>query len=137
MSKKQSLGSVVSTGMANIGSVAPSGAVGIDMTTDQQSGNARPSAFLVTAVVTTAPSDLILWGAAEAGPLTDGSDDVWGLFTDKRRAVIAGKIGSALAVGTHHILVEDVGIFRSLFFTKSAGNIDVTVRPVFYAERGN
>lgn len=123
--------------MIGIGSVAPTGNVGIGLS-NPQLGTARPSAYIITAVVTVAPSDLIMWGCVVEGVSGDRSDDIWGMFSDKRGNNKQGKIGTALAIGTHHILVEDAGIFAAVFFTKSAGTVDISgIRPVFYANRGS
>lgn len=135
-SKKQALGTVQS--MAGIGTAAPSGGVGIDLTLFDETGQMRPSKWLITAVVTSAPSDLFLWGLVmHVGGVDTPNDDQWGLHSGKYGQQAQGKIGTALAVGTHHIVVEDVGAYTHLFFTKSAGTVDVYLRPYIESDRGN
>lgn len=121
--------------LPNIGTVAPTGAVGIHLTA--LPGAMKPSSFLVTAVVTSAPSDLFIWGCAPDGDPGDETDDRWGVINDKFGRVVAGKLGTALAVGTHHFIVDDIGIFHRLSFTKSAGAVDVYVAPIYFSRRGN
>lgn len=135
-SKKQVLGTVQS--MTGIGTAAPSGGVGVDLTLFTEAGNMRPSKWLVTAVVTAAPSDLILYGCVmHLNDVDTPADDQWGLHNGKYGQWSNGKIGSALAVGTHHIVVEDLGVYTRLFFVKSAGTVDVYVRPFLESDRSN
>lgn len=133
---KQILGTVQS--MLAIGTAAPTGGAGIDLTLFTEGGNMRPSKWLVTAVVTSAPSDLLLYGLVmHLGDVDTPADDQWGLHTHGHFAVSQGKIGTALAVGTHHIVIEDVGIYTHLFFARSAGAVDIYVRPYIESDRGN
>ena len=98
----------------------------------------RPSRYLVTVVVTVAPSDLFMWGCVmHLGAVNTPADDQWGLHNGRYGVQANGKIGTALAVGTHHIVVTDVGIYTHLFFTKSAGTVDVYVRPIYESTRGS
>ena len=133
---KQALGTVQS--MLGIGSAAPSGGVGVDLTSFIEAGNMRPSKWLITAVVTVAPSDLFLWGCVmHLQDVDTPADDQWGLHSTATGLQGQGKIGTALAVGTHHIVVDDVGVYTRLFLTKSAGTVDVYVRPYLETGRGN
>lgn len=133
MSKTQQL--IDRLSMLAISTVAPVGDVGIDL--KSLPGGLKPSTYLITAVVTVAPSNLICWGLVADGVSGDETDDQWGLFNDKRGSVVNGVIGTALAVGTHHIVVEDLGGFHKLFFTRSAGAVSVYVRPFQFGARGS
>lgn len=134
-SKTQQLGDVQAS--AAIGTAAPSGDVGIELSQGWP-GGARPTSYLVTAVVTGGASDLFMWGCVRhLGAGDTPADDQWGLHNNRYGTQASGKIGTALAAGTHHIVVEDVGIYTRLFFTKSANNIDIYVRPIQYSGRGN
>lgn len=135
MGNNQILGPVDS--MLNIGTGAPSGAAGIDLTATHQGGS-RPEKYLVTAVVTGGATDLIMWGLVMfTGDIDTPADDQWGLHNNVYGTQVGGKIGSALPAGTHHFVVKDVGAYTHLFFTKSANSIDVYIRPILYAGRGN
>lgn len=136
MSKgKQSLGTVQSS--LNIPATAPSGDVGIELSAGFEGTN-RPTKYLVTAVVTAAPSDLFMWGCVmHLSGVDTPADDQWGLHNNVYGTQANGKIGTALAVGTHHFVVEDVGLYARLMFQKSAGNIDIYVRPILHVDRGN
>lgn len=112
----------------NIPSIAPVGDVGVDL--KELPDTARPTTYLITAVVTAAPSDLTIWGLQALGASGDVASDAWGMFNDKRGRVLSGKLGTALVVGTHHFIVEDLGVFHKLYFQKSAGAIDVTVQAI-------
>lgn len=97
---------------------------------DGHRGGMRPTSYLVTAVIAV-QGDLLMWGRV---------DGVWGLHSGRYGAGIGqGKIGVALAVGTHHIVVEDVGLYDELFFTTSVadGATSVDVRPILYSNYGS
>jgi hypothetical protein len=132
----QILGRVLSA--LNIGNVAPiPGDVGIELSLGYE-GNARPSEYLVTAVVTGAPSDLIMYGCVmHGGGVDTPADDLWGLHNNVYGTQLNGKLGTALVVGTHHFVVKDVGVYTRLFFVKSAGNVDIHIRPILYTGRGS
>lgn len=123
----------------NIASTAPSGADagGIDLTTALTYYNMRPERWLVTATVTTAPSDLTLWGLLAVGNPDDASDDLWGLHNDLYLVIKGGKLGTALAVGTHHFIVKDIGVYARLYFQKSAGTVDVRLTPLLTSKRSS
>ena len=132
---KQVLGPVQS--MATIGTSAPTGDVGIELSAGHE-GNMRPSKYLVTAVVTVATTDLFMYGCVmHLGAVDTPNDDQWGLHNNVYGTQINGKIGAGLVVGTHHFVVEDVGVYTRLFFTRSAGAVDVYVRPIYESSRGN
>lgn len=97
---------------------------------DGHRGGMRPSSYLITAVVETGVADLIMYGRV---------DGVWGLHSGRYSVLGAqGVIGDNLAVGTHHIVVEDVGLYDELFFVKSANNItSVKVRPILFGNHGS
>lgn len=122
---------------SDIPNTSPSGAVGIDLSLQLPEYMMRPDKWLVTAVVTVAPSDLILWGALAAGVALSAADDVWGLHNDKYGAIKAGKLSSALAVGTHHFIVTDIGVYSRLYFQKSAGTVSVTITPLSKSGRSS
>jgi hypothetical protein len=133
---KQTLGPVLS--MLNIGNTAPvPGDIGVELV-DNHEGAMRPSEYLITAIVTGAPSDLVMYGVVmHLSDVDTPADDQWGLHNNVYGTQVGGKIGSALPVGTHHFVVKDVGIYTRLFFVKSAGAIDVYVRPILYSGRGS
>lgn len=133
MSKIQEPGELLS--VTDITAIAPvnADAKSIDLTV--LPGNMKPSAYLITAVVTVAVSDLSVWGCSAQGVVNDETDDKWGLFND--RYGNGPKLGTGLAVGTHHFVREDLGLFQRIYFQKSAGTIDVYVRPIYYGGRGN
>lgn len=108
----------------------PTGNVGIVMRTAFPEGTMRPVKYLVTAVVTGAPTDLFVWGALAAGIIDDATDDVWGRFNDRRGTIVGGKLGSALAIGTHHFVVDDLGVFASIYFQRTAGAVTVVLSPI-------
>lgn len=138
MGMKQQLGAVLT--MASIGTDAPSGddAESIDLTGNHDGGY-RPDQYLVTAVVTSAPSDLFVWGLVMhgSGAIDTPSDDLWGLHNNRYGTQVNGKIGTALAVGTHHFVLKDIGIYTRLYFQRSAGAVAIHVRPIYFAARGN
>lgn len=132
---KQSLGPVQS--MIGIGTAAPVAGVGMTLE-DTHEGAMRPSKYLLTAIVTVAPSDLFLWGCVmHLNSVDTPADDQWGLHHNVYGTQASGKIGTALAIGTHHIVLKDVGIYTRLFATKSAGTVDVYLRPILYSTRGS
>jgi len=116
---------------------APSGNVGILLSSGFNYQAMRPKKWLVTAVVTSAPTDLFIWGAAAAGVIADSSDDRWGLVNDKYGRIVAGKLGTALAVGTHHFVVEDIGVYTRLYFQRTAGAADVFITPINDSKQGS
>jgi len=122
---------------SDIPNTSPSGAVGIDLSLQLPEYMMRPDKWLVTAVVTVAPSDLTLWGALAAGAALSAADDVWGLHNDKYGVIKAGKLGSSLAVGTHHFIVTDIGVYSRLHFQKSAGTVSVTITPISRSARSS
>lgn len=120
----------------NIAATAPSGAAGILLNNTTQ-GMVRPAKWLVTAIVTVAPSDLFVWGSAPYAVEASAADDEWGLVNDRFGSHPGGKLGTALAIGTHHFVCEDLGLFTQIAFQKSAGTVDVHVRPIYAAGLGN
>lgn len=129
-SKKQQLENGSAQEQVTLGTIAPVGdAAGrIDLGSGHR-GGMRPSSYLITAVVEVGASDLIMYGRV---------DSVWGLHTGRYGLPSQGKIGTALAVGTHHIVVEDVGLYDELFFAKSANTISsVKVTPVAFSNYGS
>lgn len=122
-----------------IASTAPSGADAnaIDLTVALPQYNMRPERWILTAVVTVAPSDLTIWGLLAAGNQDDATDDLWGLHNDKFLAIKDGKIGTALAVGIHHFIVMDLGVYARLYFQKSAGTVDIRLTPVIKTGRSS
>lgn len=93
-------------------------------------GGMRPASYLITVIVTIS-ADLEMWGRV---------DEEWGLHSGRYGTAIGqGKIGVALSVGTHHIVVEDVGIYDELFFTTSvaAAATSVKVRPIVFSNYGS
>lgn len=116
---------------------APSGDVGLEMATGMR-GALRPSLYAITVVVTVAPADVLMYGCImHLGAVDTPADDQWGLVNDRYKTVVNGVLGTALAIGTHHFVVEDLGIFGRLYFTKSAGTVNVFVRPLIHGGRGN
>lgn len=99
-------------------------------------GMMRPGRYLVTAVVTGGASDLYIYGRVAVGD-SDQSDDRWGLHNDARGRILNGKLGTALATGTHHFIVEDIGLYGAVFFTKSANSVDVYVHPISSSHYGS
>lgn len=95
-----------------------------------QFGGAKPNTYMITCIVTVAPSDVNLWVEQAHGDPTTEADNIWSLFNDKYGTVKLGKLGTALAIGNHTFVVEDLGVYRRLYFTKSAGTVDVHVRPI-------
>lgn len=121
----------------DIPNTSPSGAVGIDLSVQLPEYMMRPDKWLVTAVVTVAPSDLTLWGALAAGAALSAADDVWGLHNDKYLVIKNGKIATALPVGSHHFIVCDIGVYARLYFQKSAGTVSVTITPLSKSGRSS
>lgn len=122
-----------------IASTAPSGADvnSIDLTVVLPQYNMRPMTWIVTAVVTVAPSDLTIWGLLAVGDQDDVTADLWGLHNDKYLAIKNGKIATALAVGVHHFIVTDLGVYARLYFQKSAGTVDIRLTPVLKSGRSS
>ncbi len=123
--------------LTDVPSTAPSGAVGADLSLQFPEYMMRPDRWLVTATVTVAPSDLTLWGAFAAGVQDSAADDIWGLHNDKYLVIKAGKLATALAVGSHHFIVTDIGIYARLYFQKSAGTVSVTITPISKSARSS
>lgn len=125
--------------VTGITTAAPSGAdaKSIDLSIAYTYDVMRPDKWLVTAVVSSAPSDLFLWGLLAAGVMDDATDDLWGLHNDKYGVIKLGKLGTALAVGTHHFVVEDLGLYARLYFQRSAGAVNVTITPILKSLRGS
>jgi hypothetical protein len=120
-----------------IPTAAPTGNVGIDLSIAYPQNIMRESKWLVTAVVTGAPSDLFVWGAGMVGNLDDSTDDRWGFHNDKYGRVLNGKLGSALAIGTHHFVVTDIAIYTRLYFQRSAGAVDVFISPIIESKKSS
>jgi len=118
-----------------IPSIAPVGAVGLDMTLFLEAS--RPRWWLITVEVTTAPSDLFVWGARPMGTPDDPSDDIWGLHQDEYATFPLGKIGAALPIGTYHFITDGLGLYSRIYFQKSAGAVTVIMSEILDAERGN
>lgn len=104
---------------------APTGNAGLDMTGFM--GTARTKGWLVT-ITTDTITDIFVWGALPAGVADDATDDTWGTHQDRHGAYPDGKIGSALSVGTHHRVIDDLGMYYRVAFTKSAAGAVVTVK---------
>lgn len=133
MSKIQEPGELLTA--LDINSTAPSGADAKSIDLTALPGNMKPSSYLITAVVTGGASNLTMWGCSAQGVPNDETDDKWGHIND--RYGNGPQIGTALAVGTHHFIREDLGVFQRLYFQKSANAIDIYVRPIYYGNRGN
>lgn len=116
---------------------APTGNVGIDLSAAYAYQTMRPDKWIVSATVTTATSDLTLWGATALGAIDDSTDDLWGLHNDRYGRILNGKLGAALAVGSHHFIVTDIAIYSRIYFQKSAGNVDVFIIPIFKTDRSS
>lgn len=117
---------------ADIPATAPDAAtVGCDISS--LPGAAKPINWLITITVTVAPSDVFLWGQVAAGVAGSAADDVWGLHNGRYGQHAGGKLGTALAIGTHHFVVEDLGVYRRIAFQKSAGTVSVVARPIALA----
>ena len=101
-------------------------------------GAMRPAEYLVTAIVSGGPSDLFMRGCVmHLGLIDTPADDQWAFHNNVYGTQINGKLATALANGTHHFVVKDVGNYTRLWFTKSAGTVDIYVRPILYSSRGN
>lgn len=121
-SKKQTLASGQSS---SAGSSAPVGdQVGAIDAETLHAGGMKPNAYLITAVVSGSSSDLRVWGRARG---------VWGLHNGRYGQHPGGLLGTALAAGAHHFVVEDLGVYDQLYFVKSAGTVDVTVLPILFS----
>lgn len=119
----------------DIPSTAPSGDVGIDMTLFQEAS--RPRWWLITVVITSAASDLYVWGAMPDGDADNITDDVWGLHQDEYKTFPLGKIGTAIPTGTYHMITDGLGLYTRVYFQKSAGTVNVTLSEILDAARGN
>jgi len=120
---------------AAIDTIAPVADVGIDMMLFD--GQSKARWWLITAVVTVAPSNLTVWGALAQGVAEDATDDIWGKYQDPHGTFPLGLIATALPIGTYHFLVEGLGIYSRTYFQGSAGNVDITLTEVHEAERGS
>lgn len=118
-----------------IPSIAPVGAVGLDLTLFLEAS--RPRWWLITVEVTSAPSDLLVWGALAAGAADDSTDDIWGLHQDEYATFKLGKIGTALPIGNYHFITDGLGLYSRIYFQKSAGAITVILSEILEAERGS
>lgn len=119
----------------DIPSADPVGDVGIDMTLFLEAS--RPRWWHITAVVTVAPSDLIVWGALPQGAPDDLTDDIWGLHQDEFKTFPLGVIAASLPVGTYHFMTDGLGLYSKVYFQKSAGTVDITLSEILDAERGS
>lgn len=115
----------------------PSGAVGIDLAQSYPENTMRPMKWLITAIVTVASSNLIVWGSLAQGVIDISADDKWGQHNDKYGLSKNGILGTALAVGTQHFVFEDVAIYDRLYFQKSAGTIDVYLTPIYESDKSS
>lgn len=125
--------------MNGIGSTAPSGNVGIDMTLYLEGARARW--WLITVVITGAAATPTVWGALPAGAPDDASDDFWGVLQDEFGTYPKGVLGTALPVGTYHFIIDGPGLFSRVFFTKGSGDggatVNVHLTEIYDAERAN
>lgn len=115
--------------------VAPTGAVGIDMTMFQEA--ARPQWWLITVTVTVAPSDVFVWGALPAGVPDSAADDQWGLHQDEYKVLPLGKLATALPIGVYHFIIDGLGLYSRVYFQKSAGTLSVKLTEILEATRSN
>lgn len=115
------------------GAAAPTGDVGLELSGWVEM-TSRPTKWLLTVVVTVGTATTTLWGCTPAGVPDDSTDDVWGIYNDMHGRVKNGDIGggAALAVGTHHFIVDHLGIFSRVYvqFT-GAGTVAATLAPVY------
>lgn len=119
----------------DISASAPTGTAGVLMS--QFHETARPRYWLITVVVTVAPSDVYVWGSIPAGTADDPTDDTWGLFQDEYKTFPLGKIATALPIGTFHFETQGLGLFSQVAFQKSAGTVSVTVAEIYEGGLGN
>lgn len=119
----------------DIAAVPPVDDVGIDMTAIYS--QSKPRWWLITVVVTVAPSDITVWGALAQGVPEDATDDVWGLHQDAYATFPHGRIATALPVGVYHFLTDNLGLYSRVYFQKSAGTVFVQLTEVLEAGRGN
>jgi len=117
-----------------IGTAVPTGNVGIDMTAFN--GTTRAKAWLVTIIVAVATTDITVYGALAQGNIDDSTDDIWGTHQDRHGAYPDGKLGSALAIGTHHRIIDDLGIYSRVAFVASSGAASVTIKLTEILEAG-
>lgn len=103
----------------------PSGEVGIDL--KLLPGGLKPSLYLITVVVVDVATDIDAWILIADGVSGDESDDQWGLFTDKYDRVVSGRLATALAAGTHHFVVEDLGGAHRLYFVRGTAGTQSTL----------
>jgi hypothetical protein len=111
-------------------STPPTGNVGINMS--GLADSLRPTLYLVTIVVSGGASDVTLWGRRAVGQDTATPDAEWGLINDKRGVIKLGKLATALAVGTHHYHVEDLGSFGMIAAQKSANTVVMSIQPIHH-----
>lgn len=126
-SKKQMLDTGGALTQSVAGSAAPVGdqTGAMDLTTHV--GGMRPTSYLVTVTVSSAPADIVMWGMAGG---------MWGRHNGRYGERSGGVVATALAVGTHHFVIEDAGLYSHVFFTKSAGVVDVRMLPVIFGSYG-
>lgn len=116
--------------MLDISDDPPDGDVGFNFS--EMPDTTRPSIYIVTAVISDAASTIYMWGQRAVGAADNVSDDQWGLFNDKYGTIKLGVLGTTIPTGTHHWIIEDLGVFRAIYFQKSAGNVNVYVQPIHY-----
>lgn len=122
--------------ITNIGAGAPAGNVGLELT-DWAEHTARPRRWLLTIVVAVAPSTCLLWGATPGGVADDSTDDIWGLHNDRYGRIVGGNpiTTGTLAIGTHHFIVDNIGVYTRIYLQSSAGTVTATLAPVHEANR--
>lgn len=109
---------------------APTGNVGLVLSTLLPEYTARRVKWLVTVVISGGPATITLWGALGAGVDGDATDDLWGKHNDKYGDITAGVLGTTIADGTHHFVVEDLGIYTRLYVQNSAGTVTGFMSPI-------
>lgn len=112
-SGKRILGTSV-TAASQTSSIAPAGAVGIDMT--QFTGQAKAQWWMLNLVVHSLTDDVYIWGAKAAGTIDDPTDDVWGKHQDEFATFPLGHVGS-LAPGSYQFLVDGLGLYTRCAIT--------------------
>lgn len=113
-----------------------SSTIGVELEALVSVGMMKPALWLITAVVSGGATDLTLWGCVPEGAAGDETDDLWGVVNDKFGNIKKGVLGTALAVGTYHWIVSDLGVFSRLYFQNSANAVSVHVKPVLFSMRG-
>lgn len=108
---------------------APTGDVGVNIGTNFVYNTAGWRQVLLTVAISGGASDVKLWVRLTRGA-GDASDDTWGLFQDQYGVVKFGIVATALAVGTYHFMIPDVGGFAALYVQKSANTVTASVTPV-------